>query len=117
MGDRATQIGREESTSLKRTYCTHSATHIHPHSTFSAMASLAGAFVNPFRNSFRYMQRQAHEQPVIFFSIILGAMGPLSVLIVPPIRKNYFGYVSPARPPTTYPLPRRERDKSLKGYD
>lgn len=39
------------------------------------MASLAGAFVNPFRNTYRYMQRQAHENPVIFFSIVLGSIG------------------------------------------
>ena len=29
--------------------------------------------------------------------------GPVAVLVVPPIRKNYFGYVPIARPPTTFP--------------
>ncbi|KAK9900083.1 hypothetical protein P389DRAFT_165224 [Cystobasidium minutum MCA 4210] len=80
------------------------------------MASLANAFVNPFRQSFRYVQRQAHENPVITYAIAVGAAGPLAVLIVPPVRRS-LGYVSPPRPPTTFPLPRRERDANLSGYD
>ena len=47
-------------------------------------------------------QRQAHEQPVIFYSCVLGVIGPLMVFTVPPIRER-MGYKPPERPPTTYP--------------
>jgi hypothetical protein len=40
-----------------------------------SMASIAGAFTSPFRNVYRYMQRQAHENPVIFYSICVGCVG------------------------------------------
>lgn len=39
------------------------------------MASIASAFVNPFRQSFRYVQRQAHENPVITYAMAVGAVG------------------------------------------
>ncbi|CAD6582540.1 MAG: hypothetical protein CYPHOPRED_002059 [Cyphobasidiales sp. Tagirdzhanova-0007] len=81
------------------------------------MASIAGAFTSPFRNTYRYMQRQAHENPAIFYSILVGAAGPIAVIVVPPIRKTYFGWTPPPRPPTTYPLPNRKRDSNLSGYD
>lgn len=68
-----------------------------------------------FRFGYRYLQRQAHEQPVIFYSCVLGLIGPAMVLTVPPIRKK-LGYVSPERPPTTYPLPNRPR-VPVTGYD
>lgn len=42
-----------------------------------SMASISSAFVNPFRQSFRYVQRQAHENPVITYSIALGVVGKL----------------------------------------
>ena len=49
-----------------------------------------------------FQQRQAHEQPVIFYSVVLGIIGPVMVLVVPPIRKS-MGYKPSERPPTTYP--------------
>ena len=54
-----------------------------------------GSYMNP-------QQRQAHEQPVIFYSIILGLIGPVMVVTVPPVRKS-LGW-RPAEPiPTSYP--------------
>ncbi|EJT98058.1 hypothetical protein DACRYDRAFT_71132 [Dacryopinax primogenitus] len=57
---------------------------------------------------YRYLQRQAHEQPVYFWSILIGLAGPAMLVTVPPIRRR-MGYVRPEDPPYTYPLPRRER--------
>ncbi|KAJ3558241.1 hypothetical protein NM688_g1037 [Phlebia brevispora] len=56
----------------------------------------------PVRHSYRYLQRQAHEQPVIFFSCIIGLAGPVLLVAVPPLRER-LGYKAIERPPTTYP--------------
>ncbi|PLW47067.1 hypothetical protein PCASD_03970 [Puccinia coronata f. sp. avenae] len=59
----------------------------------------------------------AHENPAIFWSVAIGAAGPVLLATVPPIRRNYFGYVSPDPIPMSYPLPQRKRNTELKGYD
>ena len=47
-------------------------------------------------------QRQAHEQPVIFYSVVIGLIGPAMVITVPPVRKS-LGW-RPSEPiPTSYP--------------
>lgn len=48
-------------------------------------------------------QRCAHEQPVIFYSLAIGWIGPVAVITVPSFRKNYLGWVPPEAVPTTYP--------------
>lgn len=47
-------------------------------------------------------QRQAHEQPVIFYSLVIGFAGPLMVPTVPAIRTK-FGWKRPEPIPLTYP--------------
>ncbi|SCZ89931.1 BZ3500_MvSof-1268-A1-R1_Chr1-3g01670 [Microbotryum saponariae] len=61
-------------------------------------------------------QRSAHEQPVIFYSIAIGLVGPLMVLVVPEVRRSW-GWRPAERPPTTYPLPSRARDASVEGFE
>ncbi|KAL1920410.1 uncharacterized protein VTP21DRAFT_787 [Calcarisporiella thermophila] len=68
------------------------------------------------RNPLRYMRAMAHEKPVIFWSLVIGAIGPVGVVVIPPVRKKYFGYVPPEPIPTTYPLPRRPRNPPA-GYE
>ncbi|KLO17664.1 hypothetical protein SCHPADRAFT_846186 [Schizopora paradoxa] len=75
------------------------------------MASL----FHPVRNTFRYLQRQAHENPVILWSFGIGISGPLLVMTVPPIRKR-MGWKPAEFPPTSYPLPQRAR-RPVVGYD
>ncbi|TFK28117.1 hypothetical protein FA15DRAFT_678541 [Coprinopsis marcescibilis] len=75
------------------------------------MASL----LNPFRSTYRYLQRQAHENPVIFYSCIIGGIGPVLAVAVPPIRKH-FGYVEPPPIPLGYPVPNRQRTP-VQGYE
>ncbi|KAK4701449.1 hypothetical protein P7C70_g4783, partial [Phenoliferia sp. Uapishka_3] len=60
-------------------------------------------FLAPLRRSYTYLQNVAHEQPAIFYSIIVGAVGPVLVLVVPEVRKSFFGWTPIERPPTTYP--------------
>ncbi|EED78880.1 NADH-ubiquinone oxidoreductase 9.5 kDa subunit, partial [Postia placenta Mad-698-R] len=57
----------------------------------------------------------AHESPVIFFSCVLGAIGPLMVITVPPIRTS-LGWKPAESIPTTYPLPNRPR-RPVQGYE
>ncbi|KAH9440982.1 hypothetical protein MJO28_016054 [Puccinia striiformis f. sp. tritici] len=73
--------------------------------------------LNPFQKVRQYLQHQAHENPTIFYSVALGVAGPVLLATVPPIRRNYFGYVSPEQIPMSYPLPQQKRNPALKGYD
>ncbi|KAK7050990.1 n19m, NADH-ubiquinone oxidoreductase 9.5 kDa subunit [Paramarasmius palmivorus] len=75
------------------------------------MASL----FSPFRRTYNFMYRSAHEQPAIFYSVILGTLGPLLVVTVPPIRER-LGYAPREEIPTSYPLPKRAR-RQVTGYD
>jgi hypothetical protein len=50
----------------------------------------------------KYCRWAARERPALFWSVIIGATGPIAMPIVPPIRK-YFGDVDPAPIPVTYP--------------
>ncbi|KAH9812091.1 hypothetical protein DFH28DRAFT_1130338 [Melampsora americana] len=73
--------------------------------------------LNLLRRTHLYLKRQAHENPAIFWSILIGSSGPILLATVPPIRRNYFGYRSPEPIPASYPLPKRLRDDQLSGYD
>ncbi|KZS88536.1 hypothetical protein SISNIDRAFT_417999 [Sistotremastrum niveocremeum HHB9708] len=79
------------------------------------MASLIGSFASPFRNTYRSLHRAAHEQPVLLWSLIIGALGPVALVAVPPIRRR-LGYKSTPPAPSSYPLPQRAR-REVKGYD
>ncbi|KAH9939615.1 uncharacterized protein BXZ73DRAFT_43651 [Epithele typhae] len=68
-----------------------------------------------FRQTYRYLQRQAHEQPVIFYSLIIGSVGPIMVATVPPIRRA-FGWKPTEPAPLSYPVPNRAR-VPISGYD
>ncbi|EIW52929.1 uncharacterized protein TRAVEDRAFT_135003 [Trametes versicolor FP-101664 SS1] len=68
-----------------------------------------------FRQTYRYLQRQAHEQPVIFYSLVIGLIGPVMLVTVPPIRKT-LGYRYSDPIPTSYPVPKRER-RPVQGYE
>ncbi|KAF5342500.1 hypothetical protein D9611_001528 [Ephemerocybe angulata] len=68
-----------------------------------------------FRGTSKYLQRQAHENPVLFYSCIIGAVGPVLALVVPPVRAH-FGYVPPPPLPMGYPVPNRAR-RAVTGYE
>ncbi|XP_006459392.1 N19M NADH-ubiquinone oxidoreductase subunit [Agaricus bisporus var. bisporus H97] len=71
--------------------------------------------LSPFRQTYRYLQRQAHESPVIYYSVLLGTVGPVLAVVAPSIRES-FGYKQPEMIPTTYPLPNRPR-RPIQGYE
>ncbi|KAG9240260.1 hypothetical protein BJ878DRAFT_430682 [Calycina marina] len=69
-----------------------------------------------FKEPGRYVRWAAIEKPAIFWSIILGCMGPAMFVVAPPIRR-IFGDDKPiAKIPLTYPIPSGPR-KELSGYD
>ncbi|SHO76451.1 Uncharacterized protein MSYG_0789 [Malassezia sympodialis ATCC 42132] len=69
----------------------------------------------PLLNTVHYLRKAAHERPVVFFSIIVGAIGPALVLTVPPMRMQ-MGWKPAERIPVSYPLPAGPRE-AVSGYD
>ncbi|KAH7316829.1 NADH-ubiquinone oxidoreductase 9.5 kDa subunit [Stachybotrys elegans] len=63
----------------------------------------------------RYCRWAARERPALFWSVAIGAAGPIMMPIVPPLRRA-LGDVDPAPIPVTYPVPTGPR-KQLTGYD
>ncbi|KAK1758658.1 hypothetical protein QBC47DRAFT_375377, partial [Echria macrotheca] len=50
----------------------------------------------------RYIRWSARERPAYFWSVVVGAMGPVMLITVPPLRKR-MGAEIPAEIPMTYP--------------
>ncbi|KIW75877.1 hypothetical protein Z517_10622 [Fonsecaea pedrosoi CBS 271.37] len=50
----------------------------------------------------RYLRWAAHEKPAIFWSCVIGGLGPATFVFIPPLRR-YFGDQDPPRIPLTYP--------------
>ncbi|GIK00216.1 hypothetical protein Aspvir_004236 [Aspergillus viridinutans] len=63
----------------------------------------------------RYLRWASHEKPAIFYSLVVGATGPLMLVTLPPIRR-FFGDIDPEPIPLTYPLPQGPRNIP-QGYD
>ncbi|KAB8295982.1 hypothetical protein EYC80_008799 [Monilinia laxa] len=68
-----------------------------------------------FSQPFRYIRWAAIEKPAIFFSLVVGSIGPVLVLTVPKIRHRLGDGPRP-QIPLTYPIPSGPR-KPLSGYD
>lgn len=55
-----------------------------------------------FSNPIRYLRWVSFEKPAIFYSIIIGSLGPVLMVVVPPIRRRLGD--GPREPiPLTYP--------------
>lgn len=55
-----------------------------------------------WRAPLKYCRWAARERPALFWSVIIGAAGPVAMPIVPPIR-HYFGDIDAPPVPVTYP--------------
>ncbi|KAK4137075.1 hypothetical protein BT67DRAFT_201613 [Trichocladium antarcticum] len=62
----------------------------------------------------RYLRWSARERPAFFFAVVLGALGPISLITIPPLRRR-MGDPDAAPIPMTYPIPPGPR-KTLTGY-
>ncbi|KAF2453978.1 putative NADH-ubiquinone oxidoreductase 9.5 kDa subunit [Lineolata rhizophorae] len=63
----------------------------------------------------RFFRYTAHERPALFWSILVGCVGPVMIVTVPPLRHR-FGDPTPERIPLTYPIPKGPR-KIPEGFD
>ncbi|KAK3167367.1 hypothetical protein OEA41_010494 [Lepraria neglecta] len=68
-----------------------------------------------FQQPLRYLRWASHEKPAIFYSFVIGAGGPLSFVVAPPIRR-FFNDGPREKIPLTYPIPHGPR-KIPEGYD
>ncbi|KAJ2845250.1 hypothetical protein GGI22_006616, partial [Coemansia erecta] len=57
---------------------------------------------------FNAIRTATFSNPFITWGLGLGFLGPLLIIVVPPIR-DATGFVAPKAIPQHYPLPRRER--------
>ncbi|KAF2159691.1 hypothetical protein M409DRAFT_29853 [Zasmidium cellare ATCC 36951] len=62
-----------------------------------------------------YIHWAARAKPAIFWSIVVGSMGPVFLVVVPPIRER-LGDKKRPQIPLTYPIPRGPR-QIPSGYD
>lgn len=62
----------------------------------------------------RYWRWAARERPGLFWAVVIGGLGPASLVVVPPLRKR-LGDTDAAPIPMTYPIPAGPR-KTLTGY-
>ncbi|KAI9822182.1 MAG: hypothetical protein M1826_000536 [Phylliscum demangeonii] len=68
-----------------------------------------------WRTPYRYLRWAAHEKPAIYYSIVIGCIGPIMMVVVPPVR-HYFGDYQREKIPLTYPIPPGPR-VIPEGYD
>ncbi|KAI8969212.1 hypothetical protein BDF20DRAFT_827236 [Mycotypha africana] len=65
---------------------------------------------------FQALHQFALRKPAIFWSCVIGSIGPVMVFTVPKVRREYFGFQGYETLPITYPLPNRPR-KPTTGYE
>lgn len=63
----------------------------------------------------QWIRYHAHTKPHFALSVALGVAGPV-LLLLSPVREKYL-YANHEPIPYVYPLPTRERDATLTGYD
>ncbi|KAG7291746.1 hypothetical protein NEMBOFW57_001766 [Staphylotrichum longicolle] len=75
---------------------------------------MSGATPRFWAGPLRYWRWAARERPGMFWAVVIGALGPVSLVVVPPIRRR-IGDPDAAPIPMTYPIPSGPR-KTLTGY-
>ncbi|KAF2729806.1 hypothetical protein EJ04DRAFT_501646 [Polyplosphaeria fusca] len=68
-----------------------------------------------FKQPLRYLHWASVNKPAYFYSIIVGLMGPVSLIVVPPARR-YLGDERRPKIPMTYPIPKGPRPRP-EGFD
>jgi hypothetical protein len=63
----------------------------------------------------RYIRWASVEKPALLYSVVIGAVGPVMLFTVPPIRRR-LGAKPIEQIPLTYPIPSGPR-KKLEGYE
>ncbi|CAD6501984.1 BgTH12-02227 [Blumeria graminis f. sp. triticale] len=68
-----------------------------------------------FSQPFKFIHWASIEKPAIFWSIIIGSLGPATIVVAPTIRR-LFGDKPRPPIPLTYPIPSGPR-QPLSGYE
>ncbi|OBA22567.1 hypothetical protein METBIDRAFT_38725 [Metschnikowia bicuspidata var. bicuspidata NRRL YB-4993] len=68
-----------------------------------------------YKQPIRWVRYHAHTKPHFVFSIFFGVSAPLLLLMAPLREKYIFASHNPI--PFVYPLPTRDRDATLTGFD
>ncbi|KAI5796253.1 hypothetical protein DFH27DRAFT_110290 [Peziza echinospora] len=55
-----------------------------------------------FDNPYRYLRFASHQYPALYWSVVIGGVSPIILLVVPWARKR-LGYENSPRVPMTYP--------------
>ena len=77
--------------------------YLHPSSTSTITTPMAAAVPKTFWGSpIRYLRWASHEKPAIFWSCVIGALGPVALVGIPPLRRMV-GDEDPPKIPMTYP--------------
>ncbi|KAL2149827.1 hypothetical protein VTH82DRAFT_7503 [Thermothelomyces myriococcoides] len=76
---------------------------------------MSGAAPHFWATPIRYCRWAARERPAFFWSVVVGALGPVTLAVVPPVRRALGDENAPPIP-LTYPVPTGPR-KKLTGYD
>lgn len=63
---------------------------------------MSGALPRFWAGPIRYCRWSARERPAYFWSVVVGALGPVMLVTVPPIRRAVGDYDAP-QIPMTYP--------------
>ncbi|ODV98230.1 hypothetical protein PACTADRAFT_716 [Pachysolen tannophilus NRRL Y-2460] len=80
------------------------------------MSSL-GDYPVYYKQPFRWLSYHAHTRPYVFYATAIAALGPVFIFVVTPVRRKFLYEDHVPLPVNGYPIPRRARDKNLKGYD
>ncbi|KAJ5034852.1 uncharacterized protein L3040_008121 [Drepanopeziza brunnea f. sp. 'multigermtubi'] len=78
-------------------------------------STMSNAIPRFWSQPIRYLRWASIEKPAIFYSLIIGSMGPVVAMTVPPIR-NMLGDHKRPEIPLTYPIPTEPR-KKLEGFE
>jgi hypothetical protein len=60
----------------------------------------------------RYLRWASREKPAYFWSVVIGALGPVSMVVVPPVRRAFGDFDAPAIP-LTYPSMHHPQDDGI----
>ncbi|ODV80646.1 uncharacterized protein CANTADRAFT_46265 [Suhomyces tanzawaensis NRRL Y-17324] len=74
-----------------------------------------GEYPTYYKQPIRWARYHAHTKPHFFWSVLLGLSAPV-LLLATPLRRKYL-YADHEPIPNVYPLPTRQRDQNLTGYD
>ncbi|ODV88080.1 hypothetical protein CANARDRAFT_26240 [[Candida] arabinofermentans NRRL YB-2248] len=69
-----------------------------------------------FKEPVRWLRYHAHNRPHLFYSGFIAFMGPVFIVFVTPLRRQFLYEDAKPLPLDGYPIPKGKR-KEIKGFD